>query len=193
MAVNIGDYVTIRNAGDTPVVYLYENQRHVLEPGTERVVPWGHMDKLMGNPFLTNATRARDRAMECARLHILYGTYGQDTERSPDWPKLEAYDPDGERIITILDDPTGENAPVQPSDTLDPGALRAQLATTQRRLQQLEQLLKVQDRSSPVAVPDDTPPPVKPDPTSPPPVLDDTVSDIPEDTPTKPPVRSRRS
>ena len=193
MAVNIGDYVTIRNAGDTPVVYLYENQRYVLEPGVERVVPWGHMDKLMGNPFLTNASRARERAMECARLHIFYGTYGQDTERSPDWPKLEAYDPDGERIVTILDDPTGENAPVQPSDALDPSALRAQLASTQRRLQQLEQLLKVQDRATPTVVPDDTPPPVKPDPSAPPPALDDIVSDIPEDTPTKPPVRSRRS
>lgn len=198
MAYEVGDYVTLHNAGDTPIIYAYANRRLTLAPGERRTVPWGHMDKLMGNPFLTNADRRRERAAECARLHIQWGTYGIDTQRSDAWPKLEAYDSDGERIWTILDDPTGEHAPTRTADdALDPAALRAQLDAMARKQQALEELLRVQTKSgSQPDTPVDTGPPVA-SPTSPP-LLDDIIedpdaspSDIPEDTPNKPPVKKQ--
>jgi hypothetical protein len=191
-----GDFVTLKNAGDEPFIYLYAGDKFTLDPGQQRVVPWGHFDKLMGNPFLTNSTREQERARCYKQLHVFYGTYGDDFRRD-EWPKLEAYDADGDRIQSVFDDPDGTSAPVQSSsDALDPVALRAQLDQMQKRQQALEGLLRVHEKATPVAdidTPDDTAPAVASGPTI---NLDDPaeiVTDIPEDTPKKTPVRSRRS
>lgn len=191
-----GDFVTLKNAGDEPFVYLYANEKFTLAPGQQRVVPWGHFDKLMGNPFLTNSTREQERARCYKQLHVFYGTYGDDSRRN-EWPKLEAYDADGERIQSVFDDPEGTSAPtVDKSDALDPVALRAQLDQMQKRQVALEGLLRVHEKATPVAdikTPADTAPPVQSGPTI---NLDDpaeVVADIPEDTPKRTPVRKARS
>jgi hypothetical protein len=191
-----GDFVTLKNADDKPFVYLYANEKFTLAPGQQRVVPWGHFDKLMGNPFLTNSTREQERARCYKQLHVYYGTYGDDSRRD-EWPKLEAYDAEGERIQSVYDDPDGTNAPtVDRSDALDPVALRAQLDQMQKRQQALEGLLRVHEKATPVAdieTPDDVAPAVASGPTI---NLDEPaelIGDIPEDTPKKTPVRRTRS
>ena len=191
-----GDFVTLKNAGDKPFTYMYATDKFTLEPGQQRVVPWGHFDKLMGNPFLTNSTREQERARCYKQLHVFYGTYGDDSRRD-EWPKLEAYDADSERINSVFDDPDGASAPtLDRSDDLDPVALRAQLDLMQRRQQALESLLRVHEKATPVAdidTPADTAPAVASGPTI---DLDDpadVVAEIPEDTPKKTPVRRTRS
>jgi hypothetical protein len=196
MLNGIGDFVTIKNAGDTEFVYLYANEKFTLAPGAQRVVPWGHFDKLMGNPFLTNTTREQERARCYKQLHVLYGTYG-DENRRDEWPKLEAYDADGERIQSVLDDPTGTNAPTtNAGDDLDPAALRAQLDQMAKRQATLEQLLRVHERATPnvdIDTPEDPAPPISKTPSLDLDTPPDVIPDVPEDTPKKTPVRSRRS
>lgn len=136
-----GDFVTLLNEGDEPFTYRCLGQLHTLEPGRRRIVPWAHLDHLLGNPFLTNATNERARAKEYERIRTLYG----HTTPREEWPKLAAFDSDGDRITTIVDDPEGENAPTLVThEGLDVVALQAQVAQQQRRLDQMTSLLAVQ-------------------------------------------------
>ena len=194
MLTEPGEYVTIKNVGDTALKYKCLAKFHTLEPGASRTVPWIHLDHLMGNPFLRNNGRDNIRDMEYKRLHALYGTQG-DNQRGR-WPKLEAYDADGERIITIYDDPKGENAlTTNEHDDLDAGAMRAQMDRLKSQMKQLQSLLQVQERATAaqsIDVPDDTAPPISPrgprtdiDPV-------DVIGDADEDTPSKTPVTRRR-
>jgi hypothetical protein len=205
MLTNPGEYVTIANEGDTEFSYRCTGQRYTLTPGQRRIVPWIHLQKLLGDPFLTNATRERERAREYARIHAMHGRDSNPAE----WPKLVAYDSDGDRITTIVDDPDGAHALVARTDDLDAGALRAQLDQMERRMEQMTELLRVQDRASAavasgsVATPDTPPDPGPSEPdtsvierivpnitpqTSPP---DDSPPDIPADKPKRTPVARR--
>ena len=195
MLTEPGEYVTIANVGDTAFKYRCLGKFHTIDAGARKTVPWSHLDHLMGNPFLRNNGRDNIRDMEYKRIHALYGT--QNDNQRVRWPKLEAYDSDGERIVTIYDDPKGENALTSSDhDDIDAGAMRAQMDRLKSQMKQLQSLMNVKDRAtaaSDIAVPDDISP-VQPAPKQ----GIDPVDEIPdpeevmEDRPTKTPVTRTR-
>lgn len=187
MLTEPGEYVTIKNVGDTAFKYRCLGKFHTIDAGASKTVPWAHLDHLMGNPFLRNNGRDNIREQEYKRIHALYGT--QNDNQRTRWPQLEAYDSDGERIITIYDDPKGENAlTANDHDDLDAGAMRAQMDRLKAQMKQLQSLLQVQERATAakaIDVPDDTSPMA-------PQIADEVIDDVAEDTPTKTPVSRTR-
>jgi hypothetical protein len=194
MLTEPGEYVTIHNTGDSPFTYRCLGKFHTIDADARKTVPWAHLDHLMGNPFLRNNGRDNIREQEYRRIHALYGT--ENDNQKDKWPKLEAYDSDGERIVTIYDDPRGENALTSSDhEDLDAGAMRAQMDRLKSQMKQLQSLIQVNDRAtaaSQIEVPSDTSPLSVAPPREI--VADEVLDDVAVDTPTKTPVtRSRKS
>lgn len=109
--------VRVRNIGDTDVIFKWNKARYRIPPGADIPVPWPAMVRHMGDPRtidLPNSNNPRDkqRTYEFQRLANKYGVYSKHQRWNERIPKLEAYTLDGERIITVLDDPFGtQNTP----------------------------------------------------------------------------------
>jgi len=196
MITEPGEYVTILNAGDSAFKYRCLGKYHTIEAGARKTVPWAHLDHLMGNPFLRNNGRDNIRDMEYKRIHALYGT--QNDNQKNRWPTLEAYDSDEERIITIYDDPKGENALQRDEhEELDAAAMRSQMDRLKSQMKQLTGLLQVQERATAAAgidVPADNGPAIGNAPRLNLDSIDpvDVIDDVADDVPTKTPVTRRR-
>ena len=137
-----GEFVQLRNEGAEDLHYRYLGSNHTLIAGQNKIVPWGHLDYLMGNPYLTGADRSERLAQILARR-------GARRMEDLDYT-LVATDADNDPIRTILDDPEGVYALNQPntSDELDPAALRAAMAQMGRRMSQMEQQLAYADAAA---------------------------------------------
>lgn len=110
--------VRVTNEGDKPFRDGYDNKQYTILPGKTVVVPWEAVSLWLGDPRLTNdPDRAQfDRDDERARVLVRLGIH-IDSEAPPQTdderivsnaPKLVVQDIDGETIIMLAQDPTGE-------------------------------------------------------------------------------------
>jgi hypothetical protein len=114
-----GEVVRLKNKGKTQFVGKYAQTRYAVEPGGELIVPREAMWHWFGRPFLVDTGKHKDRTTEWKRLQTLYGLFDDeagsyDEKFKQNVPQVEVYDLDGERIITVIDDPTGAN--ISPAD-----------------------------------------------------------------------------
>lgn len=104
-------FVRIVNTDDRPFDYHYRNQKHVVSPRADTVVPWDCACSLFGDPAIVDTPRNKDRTRVYKQVRGLYN-YEDGTERVEDWearrPHIEVYDLDtNERIYMVIDDPKG--------------------------------------------------------------------------------------
>lgn len=132
-----GEFVHLENLGTEPLHYRYHGSNHSLPPGKVIVVPWGHMDHLMGNPYLVDIDRSE-------RLDQILKRYG--CRRIEELPyTLKATDAEGDPITTIVDDPDGRYAlSAGLSDSLDPTAVQAAMRSMERQLAIMQAQLDAQ-------------------------------------------------
>jgi len=125
--------VRIKNLDDRkPFVDDYANQRYVIDPGGETIVPYFAMVYWLGDPRAVDVgdrnsqPHLQHRTMELDRLQTKYGTYGDSwypqeweineenadlypASRHRNLPKLEVTSMTGERLYTVIDDPEGNH------------------------------------------------------------------------------------
>lgn len=147
-------FVRLVNKDSRPFDFHENQNKRLLGPGDECMVPWDLATSLFGDPFSvdTATDQARTRALKQSRGLFGY-ELGNMTEEEWDAkrPKIEVYDVEtGERVYMVLDDPLGHRPPgVSPTDV--PGvtngtisALEAQLAATNAQVELLTKLLLAQ-------------------------------------------------
>lgn len=149
--------VKIKNTGTEDFRQLFDTQEIVEIPaGEEVIVPWTYMVAFMGDPGLRNYDRWREREEAFDTFVIKY---------AGNLPTLEATTLDGSKIVTILDDPVGDNLTPEVTDTTDVGLLQRQIDALQARISSIE----------PGGA-----------------VLEDVPTEVPTDEPTKVPVSRRK-
>lgn len=137
--------VRVRNVGDKPFNGKFSNQLYTILPDSEAFVPWDAMALWMGNPDVRDVGRNRDRTDLYRRLRVRYGVYEHE-DRLVNLPKLEAYDIDGRRITTVLDDPEGKTVTAASASTADQENLRSQVNALSSQLQAVLAMLNEQDQ-----------------------------------------------
>ena len=128
-------YVRIVNRNpEEPFIGKYDGDYIAIPAGGEKIVPWDVMVVWMGDPALDNDGRHNERRETYLRLASLYHARELTGVNEDAFPLLEAYTEDGERIITILDDPDGETILPDSTDNTDIGRLQRQIERLEQRL-----------------------------------------------------------
>lgn len=109
--------VRLVNNGDQDFVYPYDGRMVTIPAGGELFVPFNAMVAWMGHPNLRNTDYDRWREESYNNLCLFYGALTTQGANPEKLPKLAAYDTEGNRITTILDDPSGATLVVDTSNT----------------------------------------------------------------------------
>lgn len=140
-------FVRVRNVGEKPINIMWNSVSTIIKPGGEGIVNWEAACKDFGNPFAVNdpTRNVRDRAYEWERICVLYGVYG-DTERiEENFPRVECFDAEGNRIYMLFEDPEGERAPDSKSEPADTPVTMDQLSSILTELAALRQRVALID------------------------------------------------
>lgn len=146
---DIGDIVRVVNKGDAPFTIGWDSRQYKLEPGADSFVPFEAACLWFGDPRSTNSIQSAtnqhglvsfipDRDSEVRRLRVKYGNIGGDERFIDPAPDVEVYDLSGEVIVTVLNDPEGENVTLAAPTVVDQSNL---MATIQRQQAQIDLLL----------------------------------------------------
>lgn len=139
----------LRVVNQDPIAHTvkWNSRRYKLEPGKDVFIPAACAYTWFGDPRSTNIYQSittpegtvyfvPDRASEVRRLRIKYGGGFDGDEQSfdgvPALPNVEVYDTDGNRVTTVLDDPTGDSVTPALITTSDETDLRKTVAQQQR-------------------------------------------------------------
>lgn len=165
MPMQLGPYDTVRlrNLGTTLWTDKWNNQQYRCAPGGEALVPFAGVCLWFGHPAaidIPGDPKQKYRTEEFQRLCVKYGVYDKHQEFVPGQvfqddrgndknpiPQVEVYDLEGEKLITVLEDPEGHTAApfsIEEQANLD---LRAQIAQLQRQMQALLQQANNDDRA----------------------------------------------
>lgn len=155
-----------------------------IPAGAEVILPAEVVITFFGNASTRNwSPRRRDRDNEFNRLRVRYGAYDDQEKWESVKPRFEVYSTStGERIYTVIDDPTGSMVHEANPTVATQTAVEQQIAHLQSQVAALSQLL---DNTTTPPSPSSTTPPIPTAPVDPPVVtaLDAPAATIPEDTP----------
>lgn len=137
------DIVRVKNVGEERWTDKFNNQRFVIDPGRDAVVPFAAVCLWLGNPDSRNKPGGQQhRRLEYNRLVIRYG--GADNpelwERAV--PKLEVYDFDNNRIMTVVDDPEGKGVHTSSSTVEEQEILQKKVDELTRSLTAMRQRME---------------------------------------------------
>lgn len=143
------------NKHSEPFRGKYDNQQYLIAPGSETVVPMDAVRNWLGNPDAADLDdKRRDRTEEFRRIRAKYGVYEYDERMEENFPRLEVYTLEGERIYTVIDDPEGKNVARNIRDA-QPQDVNAQVAMLQQQINALTALIQSQGGRSPFPVGED--------------------------------------
>lgn len=147
-----GEVVRVHNEADKEFRGSYDGQRYVIPAGGAVIVPTEACWHWCGRQWLIDEPPLKlERTREMERLRLYYGAHFNDPDKTVEekWeqnkPKLSVTTMDGERFVTMLDDPLGkEVSPASQtvaernllSEQVD--KLRRELAAMQGRLNSVE-------------------------------------------------------
>lgn len=140
------ELVKLINTGTEPVEFN-GNERIVVAPGSKgKIVPWEFACAWLGDPTLDKD----DRKLRYQQACLQWG-YADGLDTSETWaekkPSIQVQDMDGNVVLMVLDDPTGEagfaglGGSVLDTDATDANVLRAQLNEMAARQARTEALL----------------------------------------------------
>ncbi len=142
------DVCRLKNAGSEPWLARYANQQYRIQPGGEGIAPFVAVCNWFGHPDAVDISpRDRYRTNERDRLRIKYGVYDDDSKWEAQTPSIEVFTLDGERIITVLDDPDGVNLSPSTSTLAEKAMLEQQMAEMQKQMKAMQTALDVQSRN----------------------------------------------
>lgn len=160
-----------------PFVDFYANQKYVIGPGEEIVVPYFAMVYWLGDPRAIDVgdrnsqPHLQHRTMEIDRLSTKYGTYGESwypaeweindenshlypEARHKSLPKLEVTTVANERLYTIIDDPEGTHLKPATQTVVESQTQAAAIAHLQQQIGILtEQLVKTDPAAAAALMP----------------------------------------
>lgn len=113
-------FAKLHNHGSIEFDFHYHNEKRIIKPGGDAIVPWDLATTLFGDPGEADLPRDARRTATYRRIRNLYG-YLEGMETSESWearrPKIHVYDLEtSERIYMTIEDPQGlhaYNAPVE--------------------------------------------------------------------------------
>lgn len=143
--------VRVVNKGEKPYTIMYDSISYVLQPGKDTWVPFPAVALWFGDPRSAGTlasivdergvrTYVPDRETEVRRLRVKYGNAFGDESVVTGYPDVELYDMDNDRVMSVLDDPTGENVMPAQSTVADQSNL---MTIIQRQQAQIDQLAKL--------------------------------------------------
>lgn len=147
-----GEVFRVKNTSDQPWVGRYANQRYVVPAGGEAIVPRGAVALWMGDPEAKDVGQHKARREENKRLLIKWGANGESR------PPLEVWGLDGDRVITVLDDPDGRHLHEQAPTVAERDLLEEQLEKLRREQAAMQaRIIAVEAGDQPQAqVPEDS-------------------------------------
>jgi hypothetical protein len=130
-----------------------------IPAGAEMIVPWEVMVSFCGNPYVVNTARNQEREDVFKRLRVRYGLYDNISDWDVLRPKLACYSiVSGDRLNTVLEDPTGVGVHQSTRTIADDTAMGAQIAALTQQIQALQAQMMIQTPSTitptPVAPPE---------------------------------------
>lgn len=133
--MQVTDIVRIKNVGETRWTDRYSNQIFACDPGRDIIVPFGALCLWLGNPDAKNVPNGQQhRRAEFNRLVIRYGGADNPDLWEENKPKIEAYDFDNERIVTVVDDPEGKGIHAASTTVEEQEILQSQVNKLTREL-----------------------------------------------------------
>lgn len=149
-ALSPGDFVQVRNLDDKPLDLLWDSKKYRIAPGAQQPIPFEAAKLAFGDPRsgpqMTSIRDFRgvvhwlpDRASEIRRLRCLYDNQAGDESTVLKHPKVEVFDLEGNRVVTVLDDPAGESVTPANQSVSDSNEI---LALMQRQQATIDMLMK---------------------------------------------------
>ncbi|GIV04102.1 MAG: hypothetical protein KatS3mg015_2932 [Fimbriimonadales bacterium] len=142
----VGEVVIIKNVGSVDFVGKHASIKYTIPAGGQRIVPWEAMCLWMGNPEAVDKENSPARTDEYRRLRFKYGIYHNMHLAAERFPKLEAYDLDDNRLITVIDDPEGAHLTPEVNTRAENEILRERLARMEREMIALRRQANMQER-----------------------------------------------
>lgn len=177
--------VRLTNVGDKEFQGKYDGRTTTLEPGKTTMVTFAAMALWLGNPYSHNRNpRNRQRLSELNRLRAKYGAYDNPELWEQNKPLIEVYDAEGNRIITVVDDPDGTFLPPDEEDrnATAVDTLQKRIAQLDAEMDALRTALNQQVRTDQATTLGDAMPDIPPTPKAPKP---EPTTGPSEDTPTR--------
>lgn len=136
------EFVRITNVDQKPFDFHQNNQKRIIPPGGDVIVPWHLAAALFGNPALLNIPPENARQKQYTKVRALYG-FAAGLLTEDQWlamkPNVRVTDLEtSEEITMLMDDPDGKllhKAPAQPTAPNEVAALQAQIASLQAQMQ----------------------------------------------------------
>lgn len=152
-----GEVVRLHNDGETAFNDRYGGQRYIINPGQDAIVPWEAMCLWLGNPdFVDIDKKRRFRTDEYHRLRVRYGAHDDATRgitADQMWeqhkPAISVHKIDGsdERIITVVDDPSGSHLTPQTQTVAENELLRTRMEEMARQMAAMQAQMDTMDRA----------------------------------------------
>lgn len=119
-----GDVVRVHNLDDTDYEFMWDSVGYVVPANGDGMMPFEAMANWFGDPRSTSSIRSNtdhkglrgwipDRETEVRRLRMKYGVEQGDERVIREHPNVEVYTASGERVLTVLDDPSGQSTNVE--------------------------------------------------------------------------------
>lgn len=163
--VRADDILRVVNRDDYAHVVKWNSRKYTLQPGRDIFIPGACVFTWFGDPRATARYQSLvdeegipqfipDRPTEIRRLRIKYGAGIDGDEYSFDGvntPNVEVWTADGDRVWTVLDDPSGDHVSPSPATVADEGSMRALLASQQRQIELLREAVGLQETAEAAA------------------------------------------
>lgn len=145
-------FVRLVNKGEQDFDFHQSNQKRILPPGAEVMVPWDLACSLFGDPTTVDSPTDQARARSLKQSRGLFN-YEMGKMTAEEWeerrPKVEVYDVEtGNRVYMVLEDPDGVHAGNVPGGpdmgnltALNVGALEAIIANQQKQMDAMQSML----------------------------------------------------
>lgn len=142
----MGDVVRITNQGTEEFRQRYGGKLYRIPPGSTAIVSFEAMCLWLGHPDAIDIDKKRRyRSDELRRLHVKWGVYEHHDRAAELFPKLLVEDIDGNRIITVVDDPEGRHLTPDVQTRAERDRLQEQMAAMQRQMAALQAQLQQQN------------------------------------------------
>lgn len=127
--------VRLVNVGDTAFIGQYANVTYEIQPGQSIFAPFLAMCLWLGHPDAVDIDAQRKyRHDEFMRLNARYGAYDSLDAWEEMKPQVEAYDVEGKRLITVVDDYLGDHLRPETSSVQEKAQMLAAMAAMQSQM-----------------------------------------------------------
>ncbi len=144
------DVVRLRNVGTDPWTGKYANQEYRIPSGSEAIVSFAAACLWFGHPDAVDVDdRNRYRTDELDRLRVRYGVYDGDKDQwDGQTPSIEVHDLDGNRLITVVDDPDGAHLSPAQSSVQEKAALQDQMTRMAQQMKAMQAQIDLKEREN---------------------------------------------